>query len=170
MLNYKKFLSILFFFCLSHTFSFANGKIASVDLDFVVNNSKIGVNILKKLEAINKSNLKTLEKKQKELQDDKEEINKVKNVISKDELSIKINEHNKKLNDFNKLKKELAKKINDTKKKEMKKLIEKINPLLLDYMEENSIDLLLRKESVYLSKNNYDITKEVLKTIDKKLK
>ena len=52
----------------------------------------------------------------------------------------------------------------------MKKLIEKINPLLLDYMEENSIDLLLRKESVYLSKNNYDITKEVLKTIDKKLK
>ena len=37
-------------------------------------------------------------------------------------------------------------------------------------MEENSIEVLLKKESIYLSKNNYDITKQILDLVNKKIK
>ena len=64
----------------------------------------------------------------------------------------------------------MSKEINLIKEKETKKIITKINPLLEDYMKKNSIEILLRKESIYLSKNENDITKDVLNLVNQKLK
>ena len=52
----------------------------------------------------------------------------------------------------------------------MIEIVKKINPILEKYMEENSIEVLLKKESIYLSKNNYDITKQILDLVNKKIK
>ena len=51
----------------------------------------------------------------------------------------------------------------------MIEIVKKINPILEKYMEENSIEVLLKKESIYLSKNNYDITKQIIDLVNKKL-
>ena len=52
----------------------------------------------------------------------------------------------------------------------MEKIIQKINPLLVNFMKQNSIEILLRKESIYLSQNANDVTKNVLELINKNLK
>ena len=37
-------------------------------------------------------------------------------------------------------------------------------------MEEKSIDVVLKNETLYISKSNYDITKEILDLVNKKIK
>ena len=52
----------------------------------------------------------------------------------------------------------------------MLEIVKMINPLLEKYMEENSIEVLLKKDSIYLSKKNYDITKQILDLVNKNIK
>ena len=37
-------------------------------------------------------------------------------------------------------------------------------------MEENSIDVILKGETLYISKSNYDITRDILEIVNKELK
>ena len=52
---------------------------------------------------------------------------------------------------------------------ELKFFFEKINPFLLSYMSENSIDLLIEKKNIFIGKSKIDITKDILKIIDEEL-
>ena len=58
----------------------------------------------------------------------------------------------------------------ELKKKEMLKIVKKITPLVQNYMEENSIDVILKGETLYISKSNYDITRDILEIVNKELK
>ena len=58
----------------------------------------------------------------------------------------------------------------ELKKKDMLKIVEKIAPLVQNYMEEKSIDVVLKDEALYISKSNYDITKDILEIVNKELK
>ena len=52
---------------------------------------------------------------------------------------------------------------------ELKFFFEKINPFLLSYMSENSIDLLIEKKNIFIGKSKIDITKDIIKIIDEEL-
>ena len=52
----------------------------------------------------------------------------------------------------------------------MLKIVEKIAPLVQNYMEEKSINVVLKDEALYISKSNYDITKDILEIVNKELK
>ena len=49
-------------------------------------------------------------------------------------------------------------------------LVNKINPILEDYMKTNSIDFVLSKQGVYLSRSSFDITQEILDIVNKRIK
>ena len=55
------------------------------------------------------------------------------------------------------------------KKKEIVQLVNKINPIIEEYMNANSIDIILSKQGVYISKTNHDITKNILDIVNKKI-
>ena len=170
MHNINKIISIFILLFITQNNLYANQKIAYVDINFIMNNSNIGIQLLQKLEKTNKENLKTLNDKKKKILEQKNEIENTKNILSKEELRKKINTQNKSINELNKIKKDLSDKINLIKQKEMEKIIQKINPLLVNFMKQNSIEILLRKESIYLSQNANDVTKNVLELINKNLK
>ncbi len=161
------FLIIIIFF---QNYSFASEKIAFVDLDYVINKSKIGSKVLKELENVNKSNLKKLNLIKTKIDKNKEEIIKTKNVVSESELKSKIDEQKKSIIEFDQTKIKLEKEINELRRKKMLEIVKMINPLLEKYMEENSIEVLLKKDSIYLSKKNYDITKQILDLVNKNIK
>ena len=52
----------------------------------------------------------------------------------------------------------------------MNKLVNLINPILENYMKENSIDIILNKEVVYFAKDKYDISKKILDLTNTKYK
>ena len=45
----------------------------------------------------------------------------------------------------------------------------KISPIIQNYMDQNSIDILLERKNVFIGKNNLDITNIIISEINKKL-
>ena len=48
--------------------------------------------------------------------------------------------------------------------------MEKINPLVSDYVKENSISIVLDKKNVIIGKKNHDITLEILELVNANIK
>ena len=170
MNNLKSLIFIILFFFLTINHSFSIEKIVFFDLDYVVSKSKAGNNISEKLKKQNEKNIKLLNNEQTKLKKELEEIKKLQNVIEKKELEKKIKIHNENVRKLNQKKKELTSQLSELKKKEIIELINKINPILENYMNSNSIDFILSKQGVYLSKKTNDITKEILELVDKNIK
>ena len=170
MKNLKSLTIILLFFLFNINQAVSLEKIVFFDLDYVVSKSKAGANISKKLEKQNQKNIDVLNKEQQKLKKELEDIKKVQNIIDKKELEKKIKTHNDNIKNFNQKKKELSNNLTQQRKKEIVQLINKINPILEEYMKANSIDFILSKQGVYLSKTSYDITQEILEIVNKKIK
>ena len=64
----------------------------------------------------------------------------------------------------------MVKKLELKRKKNINIFLTETSPIIQNYMEENSIDILLDRKNVFMGKKNSDITEIIIKEIDKKLK
>tara|TARA_Y100000591_G_C21347689_1_gene457842 strand:- start:18 stop:524 length:507 start_codon:yes stop_codon:yes gene_type:complete len=166
-MRYKS-IFLLIFLIIYNSNAFSNERIAFVDIDFLFLNSNLGKNISSKLEKINKKNQELIETKTSTLKKIENEINKTKNVLSKEELNKKISLLKEDVENYNKEKNEIVKEFEKLRNSELQKFFDKINPVLQDYMNQESISLLLEKKNIFIGKAKTDITNDVLKIINTK--
>ena len=76
----------------------------------------------------------------------------------------------KKIKDFNNEKNQLVKNFNDFKKKEIENIFKKISPIINDYMEENSVNVLLDSKNIFMGSKKSNLTEDILSEINKKFK
>ena len=166
----KKILLITLFLVSLSTFANSNDKIAFIDIDFVLSQSKAGKSVLSNLDKLNKKNINDLKSQEQKLIKDREELDKLKNISSQEDMNIKIQAFQKKIEQFNKQKVDLSSKYNKKKDQETLELLKKINPIISEYMEKNQITLIFDKKNIYIAKSELDITKPVLEIVNSKLK
>lgn len=157
---------ILFFFYLT-SYSNSGEKVAFIDLDYIVKNSNLGREVLKEIDELNKKNLDNLNKKQEELKNLELELNKKKNILSTDELNKEIGLLKNKINKYNEEKDLLVSQFTKFKNSELDKLMNKINPIVQDYMKENSIEILFDRKNIYIGDVNSDLTKIIINELNK---
>ena len=170
-MKYKKnliYILIIFFSTIS--LSKSNENIAYLDLDNIVQNTKAGKSIINKLKVSKDSALKKFEKKEKALKKVEEDINKQKNVLSKEELKNKISDFRKEIASFRNDREKLINDFNTKKIQEFDKFFKKITPIIGEYDEQKNIDIVLDKKNIFLANKNNDITNEIIKLIDDKIK
>ena len=161
---YFFFLIILFFFNVS--FSIANDKIAFIDLNYILSESKEGKKILAKLEIDNKKNLEFFQSEEEKLKKENQNIEKLKNILSKEEFNNKINIFKNKVNTYNLKKQETIKLFQETKNSELNVFFAKLNEIMNNFMQENSIQIILDKKNIVMANNKNDISKDILKLIN----
>ena len=161
---YFFFLIILFFFNVS--FSIANDKIAFIDLNYILSESKEGKKILAKLEIDNKKNLEFFQSEEEKLKKENENIEKLKNILSKEEFNNKINIFKNKVNTYNLKKQETIKLFQETKNSELNVFFAELNEIMNNFMQENSIQIILDKKNIVMANNKNDISKDILKLIN----
>ena len=162
-----KILITFFFITFFNISAYGENQIVLLDLDYAVSNSNVGKNILQNL---NKTRLEEIEKLkivESRLIKKEQEINNIKNIISKEELNSKIGEFQKEIKDFNSQKDQIQKKFLNDRNKELDELLKKINPLIIKFMDDNSIEMIINKSNVYLAKTKLDITKNIIELINK---
>jgi outer membrane protein len=169
-MNYlKKFLLIFFIFLISTNLS--NSKeTAFVDIDYIVANSNIGKKVLENINKLDKKNVENLRKKNKSLQDLEITIKNKENVISEDAFNKEVISFQKKVQEFKVEKNEIVKNFNDFKRKELENIFKKISPIINDYMEENSISVLLDSKNIFMGSKKSNLTKDILDRINKEFK
>ena len=164
---------IIFFFLIFFIFnfqqSFANEKnIAYVNLDYLIKNSNVGKNVLEKIKNLDQDNIKKLELKNNELKKIELELQSKKNIISEQAFNEEVKKLQDKINLFNEEKKQMVKKFTDFKNNELQNVFKSITPIIKNYMEQNSINIILNSKDVVMADTNLDITKIILNEINKK--
>jgi len=164
----KFFFFLITFFFLNITFSIANDKIAFIDLNYILSESNEGKKILAKLEIDNKKNLKFFQSEEEKLKKENQNIEKLKNILSKEEFNKKINMFKNKVNTYNLNKNETIKLFEENKNLELNIFFAELNEIMNNFMQENSIQIILDKKNIVMANNKNDISKDILKLINKK--
>ena len=167
MLNVFK---ILTFFIFLTTSSFANQSIAYINIDNVISKSIPGKNLLKKLNELEKAEIKKLTDKRKLLTEKKDSLISKKNIISDNEFNNQFKELQKELNKFKVNESKVLKELKAKKNKSILEFLNFINPLIQKYMDENSISILIEKKNIFIARSNYDISDNLIKIIDQNIK
>jgi len=162
-------LIIIIFFTFINT-SISKENIAFVNVDYLIQNSNIGKKSLANINDKDKKNLDNLKKKNKILQDLESSIKKKKNVISDEAYNKEVIDFKKKLQEFSKEKNKIVKEFNVFKKKEIENIFKKINPIINNYMEENSVNLLFDSKNIFMGAKKLNLTDDILKKINNELK
>ena len=169
-----KFVKIIYIFIIILIFNLnlahSNDKVSFINLDLLIQQTNIGKLILKDIEQINKKNIENLKIKESELKSIEDDIKKKKNIISKDEFENEVIRLRQNIKKFKNYKNKLVSEIENKKNNDIKEFFTKVSPIIQNYMDNNSIDILLERKNVFMSKNSSDITEKLIIEINKKFK
>ncbi len=146
--------------------SYSEDNIYFIDFDKVLNNSQLGKNVINELNDINKKNISYFKIKEDEIKKIDKNILSLKNIISKEELNNKINALKVKVTELKNEKDIKNKELKNKKNILLKQFVEQINPIIQDYMDKNSISILLDKRNIFIANSKYDITEDIIKIVN----
>ena len=158
------------FFLFSTQNVFGAEKIVYLDVNFIINKSKPAISIIKRIEKIKDKETKQLKLTSDNLQKKNDELVKTKNLLSDEELKNKVSKLREEIKLFEKKKVKTINDLNDKKNKELNGFLKLINPLIKDYMDKNSIDIVIDKKNIFIAKTDKDITKDILEIINREIK
>lgn len=161
------FLFTLNFTCLANSNNEDN--IAIINIDYVIQNSNIGKKFLSNIQSQDQKNLDNLKNKNIFLQELESSIKKKKNIISNEAYDKEVLEFQKKFKEFSKEKNQIVREFNDFKQKELENLFKLINPIINDYMEQNSVKILFDSKNIFMSANELNLTEDILIKINNEL-
>ena len=160
------FFSILILLNLFTLNSFASEKIVYLDLDYLLANSNKGKEVLLNLEQINKENIELLKKKEKLLSEEEKKLIQQKNILTKDIYSEKVQILKTKIKNYREEKNILVNEFKKKREEDINNFLKLVDKILADYVQKNSIDIVLNKKDILMGKNNYNITEEILKMVN----
>jgi len=165
-----RFIFIIFLTIFKFEITVANEKIAFIDLNFIMNNSVAGTSIKTFINDLSKEKNKYFEVIESEIKKDENELISKKNIIEESIYNKKVNEIRIKINDYKLKRQNFNKNLSEKKIKLNNLLLKKLNPIISQYVEENSITMVLPKKMVIIGKKDLDITKQILEALDKSVK
>ena len=160
-------LLIILIFLLKTTYAFSTEKVVYLDVQFIIDNSKIGLFYKDKLIKIKDKNKSKLISQQKKIKNEENEINKQKNILKKEEIDNKINKLNQLLDKYQKDLKKNNQILSAEQKKYTKIILDNLNPIVTKYVKDNDILIVLDKKNILVGSKALDITENILNKLNK---
>ncbi len=164
----KFFFSLLVSFFLFIVSLQADESIRFININYIVNNSEAGVSLNKIIENKTKkmeSDLKDLAKK---IEDKKDKIVSQKNILKEEELDRLVKDYEKEVKIFNELRNRKRTDFDNFRIQSKKKILDLLNPIITDFLQGNSIKILLQKEKIIFGDDKLDITGKILELFNDK--
>ena len=167
---FKYILILLLTINTNFSLAYSEQNIGFADIDLIIQTTEVGKLTLKKINNLNNSNLERLKEYETELKNNEKQINDKKNLISAEEYEREVLEFKKKVKEFKDKKNKMVTNFNRTKQSELSNLLEKINPIIQNYMNENSIGILLNSKNIFMGSKKLDLTQNLINDINNKIK
>ena len=148
---------------------FAQEKIVYVDMNKILTDSKVGVHVEKELTKIHKGNLDKFAKSEEALKKDEIELVSKRNIMSAEEFNKKTVALRTKAAEYQKQRREKFEKINEKRNTATVEVMKVLEPVLSNYAEQNQISFIIEQKSIVVGKNEFDVTKDIIDELDKKL-
>jgi len=162
----KKFYLIIFFFIYS---SNLNTKIFYIDIDKIINQTNVGKYINDEFKKLKKENdTKNLEIKN-ELKKREESLISQKNILDANEFNNKLKKFSQDVDNFNQLNNKTNRNLQNKLIDNKSNFLKLIEPILLDYVDENNINYLLQKKHIIIGHNDLNKTNDIIELVNKKI-
>tara|TARA_B100000963_G_scaffold351685_1_gene363655 strand:- start:4618 stop:5145 length:528 start_codon:yes stop_codon:yes gene_type:complete len=166
---YIKKLSILLIFIL-----FQQNLMADIpryiDFKLILNESDAGKKAQTYLKDKLEKGIKNIRSEEKALVEEEKKLIQQKKIISSEEYKKKIDNLRKQVSSLQKKRNSLLESVSKERSKARNQLLKNLNPIISDYMKKNNIRMVLDKKSLLLADENLDITNDILKLLNNKLK
>ena len=163
----KKIIFCSFLWFLFNSIALSNEKkLAYINLDLLISKSNPGQLLIKNLDELKKKNFDNFLSREKTLKKEEESIDQQKNILSDDELKKRVILLKKKINAYNEDKKKFIKDFKLKENKEILKFLNSVTPIIENFMNQESIDILFEKKNIFIAKTNFDITEKVIVLIN----
>ena len=160
---------VVTFFLLICTHSFAEQKIVVLDLTYVLNESKAGKGAQEFLKKTFDSDAKKFSSIEKALKEEEKDLLTKKNILTKEEYGKKMNSLRKKNMDYQTEKRSSIDKITILRAKARETLLKNLKPIIENYINENSVSLVVDKKYILGGGAQSDITKFIVEKLNKDL-
>jgi|TARA_B100001093_G_C26836663_1_gene1018646 outer membrane protein len=168
-MNYLKII-LIFILLIVPSLSNENIPVKYIDLNYIVNESNVGKKIKEKILSDGEKLKIDHKKLESKLEAKKDEILGKKNILSKEDFEKEVNKHQKNVKDYHAKQKKDLDKLGKRNLEMSKNFMTKIDEIIMNYAKENSIDLLLKRETLIVSNSKLDITKDILTEVNNKIK
>ena len=135
----------------------------------ILNNSKVGKNTIEQLKKQNDKIQKNFKGSELKLGEEEKNIFLKKKILSKDQFNKEIQNLKKKITLYNNNKNKILNEQNQKKINSQKKIVDILNPILIKYMEEKSITIIFKKDSMIVAPKELNITDEIIDRLNKKI-
>lgn len=164
------FLIILFITSLNFSNNLFAGEPYFIDFSKVLNQSIAGKEAQKYLRNKLQSEDKKFLQKDNALRDEEKKLVAKKKLISNEEYKVEVKKLRKKVADLQIEKRKTIQDVANLRKEGRKKLLAALTPIIKEYMEKNKIRMVIDKKSMLLADENLDITGDIIKILNTKLK
>jgi len=165
----KKLIILLFFF-VKINYSFADNKITYIDINFILSNSLVGQSINKHITKIQNENIKKFSEKEKIFNDKEKKLLSQKNILEKQKFQVEAKILNEEIKKYKIEKNKVLKNINDEKIKYTKEVLNYLNPIITEFVEKNSVSIVLPKKNIIVGRKDLDITEDIMILLNNQIK
>ena len=164
----KKIL-FLIFFLINSSYSFAEENIVYVDINKIINESKVGKSLNDQLKLINDKNIEEFKNTEASLKAEEKDILKQKNILKEEEFNLKVNKLREKYESYNQKKQNKNIDLRKLRDIAANKILTNVNEILRDYSIKNSISMIIDKKNIVIGKTDLDITNDILDLLNNKI-
>ena len=160
---------VVTFLLLIYTHATAEQTVAYMDMKFVLNNSKAGKGAQDFLQKSFQENQKIFLAKEEALKKEESDLLTKKTILTKEEYQKKTDDLRKKVIDYQSQRRASLEKITTQRANAREKLLEKLDPILTTYANENNISLIVDKKNIIIGNTDLDITDTIIEKLNKEL-
>ena len=168
-MKYLKNLIFILFFFTSTNISLADSTYF-VDFKYILNQSNAGKGAQNFLKNKLDKGIKNLQSKEKQIREEEKKIIQQKKILSADDYKKRVTDLRLKVSSLQKERSNLITEVGKQRAKAREVLLKNLNPIVRAYMEKNNVRMVIDKKSILLADDTLDITKEIVKLLNNKLK
>ena len=148
----------------------AENAITFLNLEYVLNNSVSGKVILNEINFLKKTNEENFNNLSVKIKKKEQDLLNKKNILSEEDFNINLSNLKKEISEFNQKRNKQISVYENTRKEMLDNYLKKITPIIQDYIIKNSISIVLNQKDIFIGNKKNDITLDIVKLVDQKIK
>ena len=151
------------------TNSFAENKVVYIDMNRILNESKVGIFVEKELTKIHNAKLDNFKQIEEKLK--KEEIGLIskRNIMAREDFDKKVKVLNEEAQKYQDERRKWFDEITVKRNKARAEVLETLDPIITEYFQQNQISLMLYKRNIAIGTSELDVTDTIIDQLNKKL-
>ena len=151
------------------TNSFAENKVVYVDMNKILNESKVGIFVEKELTKAHEIKLDNFKKTEEKLKQQEIDLISKRNIMARKEFDKKVKLLNEEAQNYQDTRRKWFDEISEKRNKARAEVLKSLDPILTEYFEQNQISLMLYKRNIAIGTSELDVTDIIIDELNKKL-